>query len=224
VYQDKDDPMRRLHSAAHAHALDLKYNGVLRFGLTLEGMIDKMGREITGTAAWKNHMEGKIQGVPNASQLGSIIPCPNDLKGTYRGTIPSAGRLTASGSSTSNQDNDTATWQAGFGHPPTIPTDIHVQGKWTIQQKNARGVTFTGILILTQNGSAITGTAAWGGHMDGKIQGSLNGSQLELTILYPNDLKGTYRGTISSAGRLTASGSSTSNQDNDTATWQAQLE
>ena len=46
VYQDNDDPMRRLHSAAHGHALDLKYDGVLRFGLTLEGLIDKMGREI----------------------------------------------------------------------------------------------------------------------------------------------------------------------------------
>ena len=46
VYQGNDDPMRRLHSAAHAHALDLKYNGVLRFGLELEQQIDRIGREI----------------------------------------------------------------------------------------------------------------------------------------------------------------------------------
>ena len=46
VYQDKDDPMRRLHSEAHAYAIDRKYNGVLRFGLQLEEQIDRIGREI----------------------------------------------------------------------------------------------------------------------------------------------------------------------------------
>jgi len=46
VYKDNDDPMRRLHSDAHAYAIDRKYNGVLQFGMGLEQHIDKIGREI----------------------------------------------------------------------------------------------------------------------------------------------------------------------------------
>jgi GT2 family glycosyltransferase len=47
AYQDKDDPMRQVYSMSHAYAIDLKYKGLMRFGLQLEEAIDRMGREIT---------------------------------------------------------------------------------------------------------------------------------------------------------------------------------
>jgi len=46
AYQAQDAPMRQLHSSAHAMAMDLKYNGCLRFGLALEEKIGQIGREI----------------------------------------------------------------------------------------------------------------------------------------------------------------------------------
>ena len=185
-------------------------------GATFKGtwILEQNGSVIKGSALWENHMQGIIQGSLQGSTVELTIAYSDGLKGTYTALLASDCSRLRNGTSQANRGSDFATWQG--------ERIVSVDGKWSVQQKNTSGATFRGSWVLTQDGSKITGVVSWENHPEGRIQGSLKGKQLELVISYVNDLKGTYMGTITTACRLSANGSSTSNQGSDTATWQAE--
>ena len=148
-------------------------------------VITQSGADISGTAEWENHTQGRIQGTLAGNNLNLTISYPNDLKGFYKGSVtPDCARISR-GTTTANKGNDPGTWVAD--RPPTLT------GKWMIQQKNSSGNTFRGAWVNTQRGTDITGSAEWENHMQGRIQGALAGNHLNLTIFYPNNLEGLAR-------------------------------
>jgi len=186
-------------------------------GVTYRGawVITQRGSEISGTAEWENHLQGRIQGTLKGNGLDLTIFYPNDLKGFYKGSVTQDCARIIRGTTTANQGNDPGTW-VGDRHPA-------LTGKWTIQQKNSSGFTYRGAWVITQRGSEISGAAEWENHMRGRIQGTLEGNNLDLTIFYADDLKGFYQGTFAPGCTQTVSGTTTANRGNDPGTWRAEV-
>ena len=59
--------------------------------------------------------------------------------------------------------------------------------------------------------------------MRGRIQGTLEGNNLDLTIFYPDDLKEFYKGILAPGCTQTVNGTATANRGNDAATWRAEV-
>jgi hypothetical protein len=96
-------------------------------------------------------------------------------------------------------------------------TRLHptLTGRWQANQPP-----YMGTLDLTQNGSKLSGTAAWDMNQSGDITGTVSGNLIEFTINYPGTLKGYYKATLSSDGMELLNGTTTSSYG-DTATWTA---
>ncbi len=178
-------------------------------------VITQRGSEIAGTAEWENHTQGRIEGTLKGNALDLTIFYPNDLKGFYKGSVTQNCAQIVRGTTTANQGNDPGTWTA----------DRHstLTGKWTIQQQNSSGNTYRGAWVITQSGSEISGAAEWENHMRGRIQGTLVGNNLYLTINYTDDLKGFYKGTLAPGCSQTVKGTTTASRGKDPGTWRAEV-
>ena len=89
-----------------------------------------------------------------------------------------------------------------------------VSGNWRIQQTNAGGEEFTGILSLEQRGSSFSGSVTWDHHQRAAIvKGIVGGgtdleSLISFVIEYDGGLQGKYYATLNSAGNELNDGAS----------------
>jgi len=185
-------------------------------GATYRGtwILSQQGAEISGTAEWQNHPQGRIKGIIVGNRLELTILYADGLQGSYKGTITDACSQIVNGTSTSNRGNDTATWVAD-----RLPT---VTGNWLIKQQNSNGATYQGDWIIYQQGSDISGTAKWVNHAAGSIKGKIEGNNLDLTISYPDGLEGFYKGKLNTGCIQTIRGTARANRGSDSATWTAE--
>ena len=185
-------------------------------GATYSGTwyIFQQGSEISGTAEWQNHTNGSIKGIIKGSRLELTILYADGLKGFYKAIIADGCLQLVNGSATSSRGNDTATWVAD-----RLPS---VAGKWLIKQQNSNGATYQGDWNISQQGFEISGTANWANHTGGRIKGKLDGSNLSLTIYYPDGLEGFYKGNLNSGCINIIRGTTTASRGSDTATWTAE--
>jgi hypothetical protein len=106
---------------------------------------------------------------------------------------------------------------------PAPDSQLRVNGKWTIQPRNSSGNTYRGTWVITQRGSELSGTAEWENRMQGLIQGTLAGTELDLSISHPEDLQGFYQGTLVPGCVHTAKRTTTANRGNHPGSWRAEL-
>jgi hypothetical protein len=185
-------------------------------GLTFRGhwIITQHGSEISGSAEWENHMQGRIQGALTGNRVDLTIYYAGELKGFYKGALTADCTQILHGTSTASQGSDSATW--------TAVREAPFNGKWAVQQKNASGTTYRGTWQLTQSANRLSGTAEWENHARGEIQGTLQGNGLDLTISYPDGMKGTYQGSLAPGCSQVVSGTTTANRGSDSGTWRAE--
>ena len=178
--------------------------------------ITQSGNQLSGTAEWQNHTNGKISGILRGEQIEMNISYLDGLIGTYKAQLSSDCRQLVNGTSTSNRGSDSAIW--------TADRKPSVAGNWNITQLNQDGAKFHGQWVLTQRGDAVSGTANWSNHMRGAIKGTVKGSELDVKITYASGLEGAYKGTVSIGCAQAMSGISISKRNNDKATWTGALQ
>jgi hypothetical protein len=74
-----------------------------------------------------------------------------------------------------------------------------VAGTWKVYQKNDSGGEYTGKLQFAQSDTSLTGKALWDNYVHGRIEGLVSSGTVAFYIHYSN-VRGTYRGTLSSDG------------------------
>ena len=101
---------------------------------------------------------------------------------------------------------------------PTNSSNTTVAGQWSVNQYNG----YKGIFNLQQSQSGqLTGNAIWDRHASGLISGQISGNLIDITISYPNGIKGFYKGTLTQNGLTIVNGSVTASDGRTNSTWDA---
>jgi len=162
---------------------------------------------LTGTATWGGHLSGTVEGRISGSTVEFTINYSNGISGIYKGTLSQDGTKIVNGTSISST-NESAGWEASISS---------ITGNWNITQSNG----YKGKLNLKQGlAGRLTGTATWGGHLSGTVEGIINGNTVEFTVSYSNGISGLYKGTLSQDGTKIVNGTSISST-NESAGWDA---
>ena len=96
----------------------------------------------------------------------------------------------------------------------------NVQGCWFVDQKNAGGQEYRGVLNLAQSGSGFQGMLDWENHQIGAASGTVFGDSMSFQVTYPSlpNLVGMYSGILDGGGEKILQGKAKSN-GNDSSTW-----
>ena len=98
-----------------------------------------------------------------------------------------------------------------------------VQGCWNVAQSNIPGQVFTGLLSLSQSGTALSGAMDWSNFpSDAAAEGKISGDSISFALTYTDipGLIGYYSATLDAAGENLVNGTTVSN-NSVSGTWQA---